>query len=113
MRVSGSRGISLIEATIVLTVLSILTAAAAPSVSRTLDRAKLARAVEDMRAIRTAIFTYVTDSAFDYFTHNGNTTIAVPAGDVIEILVSDGDIPNNSGATNWDDVAASFGAATD
>ena len=57
MRTRSARGITLIEATIVLTVLSVLTAAAAPSVSRTLDRARQSRAVEDARAIRTAIFT--------------------------------------------------------
>jgi type II secretory pathway pseudopilin PulG len=111
MRLPDSRGISLIEATIVLTVLSILTAAAAPSVSRTIDRARLTRATDDMKAIRTALITYVTDSAFDYFTHNGSNTGG--GGDIIEMLVSDGDIPGNSGATNWDDVTINFGAAVD
>lgn len=98
---TSDRGITLIEATIVLTVAAILTAAAAPIASRTLDRAKLARASDDAVAIKTAINNFV--SAFTSFTPF--TTTGTNGGATVEMLVSDGDIPFSAiGATVWDDV---------
>jgi type II secretory pathway pseudopilin PulG len=88
------RGISLIEATIVLTIASILAAAAAPVASRTLDRAKLARAVSDAQAIKTAIDNFIVEfTAFTPF-----TTTGLVAGTTVQLLVGDGDIPRTSGA---------------
>lgn len=97
----GSRGITLVEATIVLTVAAILAAAAAPIASRTLDRAKLARASDDAVAIKTAINTFVGEfTSFTPFTVTGTN-----GGATVEMLVSDGDIPFSAiGATIWDDV---------
>jgi type II secretory pathway pseudopilin PulG len=101
MTMRGERGITQIEATIVLTVSAILVAAAAPVASRTLDRAKLARAVDDAKAIKTAIDNFV--SGFTSFTPF--TTTGTSVGATVEMLVSDGDIPFSAvGATIWDDV---------
>jgi type II secretory pathway pseudopilin PulG len=93
-----------------LIALAILTAAAAPVASRTLDRARLARAVEDAKAIKTAINSFVTEhTLFVPFTSNG-----AAGGDVIEMLVGDGDIPfSGIGATNWDDPVTCCAAAVD
>ena len=100
-RLYGCRGITLVEATIVLTVAAILTAAAAPIASRTLDRAKLARASDDAAAIKTAINNFV--NGFTSFTPF--TTTGTNGGATVEMLVGDGDIPFSSiGATIWDDV---------
>lgn len=111
------RGISLVEATIVLMVVSILTAAAAPAASRTLDRARTVQAIEDAEAIKTAI-TNFRDNVFQGFTEDGTTS-----GEVVELLVSDGDIPTSnslSGDDNgtltgvrmrWDDVVGDNDAA--
>jgi type II secretory pathway pseudopilin PulG len=100
-RLYGCRGITLVEATIVLTVAAILTAAAAPIASRTLDRAKLARASDDAAAIKTAINNFVNGfTSFTPFTRTGTN-----GGATVEMLVGDGDIPFSSiGATIWDDV---------
>src|SRR5687767_11646914 len=95
---SGSRGISLIEATIVLTVISILTAAAAPNVSRTLARGRVTRAISDTQAIRTAIDNFATE--FTSFVPARFTSTGLTGGDTIEILVSDGDIPSLSATLN-------------
>jgi type II secretory pathway pseudopilin PulG len=100
-RLYVNRGITLVEATIVLTVAAILAAAAAPIASRTLDRAKLARAGDDAVAIKTAINNFV--NGFTSFTPF--TTTGTNGGNTIEMLVSDGDIPLSAiGATVWDDV---------
>ena len=98
---TSQRGITLVEATIVLTVAAILTAAAAPIASRTLDRAKLARASDDATSIKTAINNFVGEfTSFTPFTTTGTSL-----GNTIEMLVSDGDIPASAiGATVWDDV---------
>jgi type II secretory pathway pseudopilin PulG len=104
----GQRGITLIEATIVLTVAAILAAAAAPVASRTLDRAKLARASDDAKAIKTAIDNFV--NGFTSFTPF--TTTGANGGATVEMLVSDGDIPSSAiGATIWDDVVNPAAAA--
>ena len=105
----GTRGFSLVEATIVITAVALLSAVAAPSASRSLDRARMARAVDDMEALKTAIFTFRSD-VFDGFTEDGTTS-----GDQVEMLVSDGDIPVDMSITDdngaaagtlmrWDDV---------
>jgi type II secretory pathway pseudopilin PulG len=107
MTTRSQDGISLIEATIVVAIAAVLSAAAAPVASRTLDRARLSRAVEDTRAIRTAIDNFITE--FTGFTPF--TTTGVNGGATVQMLVSDGDIPASAiGATVWDD-AVSNGAA--
>jgi prepilin-type N-terminal cleavage/methylation domain-containing protein len=94
-------GVTLIEATIVLTVAAILAAAAAPVASRTLDRAKLARATDDTKAIKTAIDNMIVEINFTPFTTNGTN-----GGTTIQMLVSDGDTPRTlgpGGAAQWID----------
>ncbi len=104
------RGFSLVEATIVLAVIAVLTGAAAPSVSRTLAQGRLARAQTDVQAIRTAIHNVLTEhTLFVPFTSTGAFD-----GDAIEVLVSDGDIPFTAvGATNWDDPVTCCAGAVD
>jgi type II secretory pathway pseudopilin PulG len=97
---SGEGGITLVEATIVLTVAALLSAAAAPVASRTLSRARLARAVDDANAIKTAINNMISDLSFTPFTVTGTN-----GGATVEMLVGDGDIPASAiGATTWDNV---------
>ena len=110
MNIRGTRGVSLVEATIIVTIAAILSAAAAPIASRTIDRARLTRAVEDATAIKTAINSFLVEfTSFTPFTSSG-----VTGGDTIEMLVSDGDIPFTAiGATNWDDVVTCCAAAVD
>jgi type II secretory pathway pseudopilin PulG len=102
IRLASERGVTIIEATIVLAVAAILVAAAAPATSRTLDTARLSRALSDTDAIATAIHNFITDNSFVPFTITGGS-----GGDVVEILVSDGDIPVlDGGGANWDDVVS-------
>lgn len=110
MRHSSERGVSIIEATIVLTVIAILTGAISPTVSRTLARARLARAATDVAAIKSAMNSFITEhTLFVPFTSTGAS-----GGDIIEMLVGDGDIPFTAiGATSWDDVVACCGAEPD
>ena len=101
-RLYGSAGVTLIEATIVLTVAAILAAAAAPVASRTLDRAQAGprrrrrRGDQDRdRQLRQRVHRRFTPF----------TTTGPNGGATVEMLVSDGDIPFSAiGATIWDDV---------
>jgi type II secretory pathway pseudopilin PulG len=108
--IRDTRGVSLVEATIIVTIAAILSAAAAPVASRTIDRARLTRAAEDATAIKTAINNLLLEfTSFTPFTSSG-----VNGGDTIEVLVSDGDIPFTAiGATSWDDVVTCCAAAVD
>lgn len=111
----SAHGVTLIEATIVLMVVAILIGAAAPSGARAIDRARYARAVTDMEAIKTAITNFLTDGAgsqgYDGFTIDGDQQ-----GEPVDILVSDGDIPRSislTGGAEWDDPVDNTNGAVD
>jgi type II secretory pathway pseudopilin PulG len=98
----------------VLAIAAVLAAVAAPTASRTIDRARLSRAVTDTQAIRTAVHTFLTE--FTVFAPAGFTSTGDAAGDTIELLVGDGDVPANdlgAAANNWDDVVNCCAAAVD
>ena len=103
MTARGDAGVTLIEATVLIMVVSILTAAAAPSASRALDRARHTRAFSDAEAIKTGIISYRAN-VFQGFSEDGTTS-----GDQVEMLVSDGDIPRQNSLSN-DDNGATAGA---
>lgn len=101
---NAERGITLIEITIVLTAVAILTAAAAPIAARTVDRARVTRALDDMQAIKTALSTFITELPAAYRGPKVDGTSSGAAD--VQILVSDGDIPREIGPTGdarWDD----------
>ena len=89
-RVLREQGLSLVEASIVLMVVSILTAVAAPSASRLLDRARFDRAVEDTNAIKTALVAWDDDlGSYGGFNVDGGSS----SSDPVEMAVTDGDTP--------------------
>lgn len=95
-------GVTILEATVMLTVTAILVAAMAPLASRTVETARITRAVSDTDAIVTAIDNFITD--FTSFTPF--TTTGASGGTTVQMLVSDGDTPmetSASGAAEWDD----------
>jgi type II secretory pathway pseudopilin PulG len=104
----SERGVTLIEATVVLAVTAILVAVAAPVASRSVDTARLTRAQEDADAIAEAIDNFIADFGFVPFTVNGLNT-----GTTVQMLVSDGDIPLvvAGGGAEWDDVVNTSAAA--
>lgn len=109
-RPGREEGMTLIEATVILMVTSLLMMAMAPVASRTLDTARLARAASDVDAIALAIDNFIDEhTLFVPFTSTGAS-----GGDVIEMLVGDGDTPFSAiGATTWDDPVACCGAEPD
>lgn len=118
-RLLSNRGVTLAEVTVVLLAVSILAGAAVPTTKRALDQAKLARALNDEAAIKTAISNWLGDlegAAFTGFTING-----AAGGTTTETLVSDGDIPREcvavngcgGGAISWNATVSNAGGLTD
>jgi type II secretory pathway pseudopilin PulG len=95
---SNQRGVSLIEASIILSVVAILSAIMAPSINGYVERARQARAREDVKTIAEAIQAFITDTAEHFFLLTGNGTSPTPPshadGQRVNLLVSDGDIPS-------------------
>lgn len=107
MRFRSERGVTLIEITIVLTVVAILTAAASPIASRTVERSRLSRAVEDARAISTAVSNYVLDASATFRQPHADGNAGGSAE--VDLLVSDGDIPTTNTDAFWDDPVGQLG----
>jgi type II secretory pathway pseudopilin PulG len=103
MRVFRSeRGVTLIEASIVLAAISVLTAVLAPSINIYIDQARQARAREETKTIADAINEFITDNAVHQFLIFGNdgSCVAAPCASPfhedanrVNLLVSDGDVP--------------------
>ena len=89
---------TLVEATVILAVVSTLAAILAPGINGYIEQARVARAREDVQTIADAIQDFITDNAEHQFLINGsNGTASQPPtrGDTnrVNMLVSDGDIP--------------------
>jgi type II secretory pathway pseudopilin PulG len=102
-RIRRQDGMSLIEASIVLSTIAILTAVMAPSINIYIDQARQARTREDIKTIGDAINEFITDNAEHQFLQvgMGASTEDAPSrtdGDRVDMLVSDGDLPTLSTA---------------
>lgn len=96
MRLGGTRdqsGFSLVEVVTMLSVSLLLATALSPVAKTVTDRARLLRATTDGEAIRDAILRLLNDTNKQAIKTQGET------GSVVEILVSDGDIPREVSAT--------------
>ena len=105
MRTPRSRikGLSMIETVAMLTVISLLTSAIAPVISRTVARSRLDRARQDVRGIRGAILAFMADVPRPGFYLNkpkhpkqGNRMVYCSSKDkrvLVEMAVGDGDVP--------------------
>jgi type II secretory pathway pseudopilin PulG len=108
--VIDERGVTLAEITIVLMAVAILTSAIAPIASRTVERSRQARALEDLRAIATGVSNYVTDATTTYRQPHAQGDSGSSAE--VDLLVSDGDIPREigpAGHANWADPVGQAG----
>jgi len=92
---------SLVEASIILSVVAVLSAALAPAINGYIEQARQARAREDIQTIAEAIQDFIADNAEHQFLRNGSNGATYgdkeppTRGDAnkVYLLVSDGDIP--------------------
>ena len=97
---------SLVEATIILMVLSTLTAVLVPSISDYVNDAKSTKAKEDVEAIGGAIVRVVRDTGYNCLQLAG--TLGCTLTNRVDVLVSGGNTPTVAAAN----FVASGGAAT-
>lgn len=102
-RAKGERGVTLVEASVVLMVAATLAALLMPAVNGYIEQARQARARQDLAAIAEGIHAFITDNAEHQFlqVHNraaiGNPSLHADTYRV-NLLVGDGDIPPYSAA---------------
>jgi type II secretory pathway pseudopilin PulG len=117
MHRSKQGGWSLIELTIILIVLSILSAILIPVVDRYVRNAKVIRAREDVSALGSAVWMFIEDTANSYFLKDGSPDPKKGASrklgggsapdqwdyNAVDVLVGDGDIPEvgENGNHKW------------
>jgi len=117
MHRSKQGGWSLIELTIILIVLSILSAILIPVVDRYVRNAKVIRAREDVSALGSAVWMFIEDTANSYYLKDGSPDPKKGASrklgggsapdqwdyNAVDVLVGDGDIPEvgENGNHKW------------
>src|SRR4051812_47922939 len=94
----GERGVSLVEATVILATVAILTAAMAPSIGSYISSAQQATAKKDVETISAALAQMLNDTGEGWFVRDGNgasaTTVPSHAtANRVDLLVSRGTIP--------------------
>lgn len=109
------RGVSLVEATVVLAVFSLMTAVLSPVVNDYVSDAKETRARQDTAALASAMGRMLVDVGETMFLRDGNGAAATnppsrATSNRVNLLVGTGNIPNIAasvdragGSTDWDD----------
>jgi type II secretory pathway pseudopilin PulG len=95
-RLHGHRGLTLLEVTLMMTLLAALAAAMTPTLAATVQRARVTRANMDGQEIRDGINAF-KDDGFSLFTSNGTQLAATQ----VQFLYSDGDIPAAGSSVLW------------
>ena len=117
---AGKSGWSLIELTIILICLSVLCAILAPVIGAFVRNARVCRAREDVQCIGNAIWMFIEDTGNSFFLQNGcgnptggasrqddvwvnGSAPNLDASNRVELLVSNGDIPQtlDAGVSDW------------
>jgi len=111
---SSERGVSLVEASIVLSVFAILTAMLAPAIGGYVSDAQHAAAKKDIEVIGTAVTRMLSDVGEAWVLRDGNGGAATTppshaAGNRVDLLVGSGAVPTVAVAratagADWDDV---------
>jgi type II secretory pathway pseudopilin PulG len=108
----SERGVSLVEATVVLGVVAMLTAVLAPGVRGYVQTAQQSAARRDVEEIGAALVRMLADTGDLWVLRDGNGAAATDApshaaSNRVDLLVSDGRVPGkyvarSSGAPDWD-----------
>jgi type II secretory pathway pseudopilin PulG len=107
---AGERGVTLIEATVVLSVAAILAAMMAPGINGYIEQARQARTRQDVQSIAEAVQQFITDTGEHQFLRdasNGATDSTPPTRldtNRVDMLVGDGDVPARATAVTADSI---------
>ena len=97
-KTNGERGMSLVEVTIILMVLAIVTAVAAPSINDYVQDARDVKVKEDVEAIGTSIARMVRDTGLPCLAVTAPSTTGCTITNKVELLYSDGTTPTVTAA---------------
>lgn len=108
-KLNDERGMSLVEATIILMVLAILTAVIAPSAADYVNDARQTKVKEDVEAIGTSILRLVRDTGLGCVSDTPSpASTACTLANRVDLLVSNGNDPDSTAA----DYASPAGTTT-
>jgi len=96
---SSEAGMSLVEVTIILMVLAILTSVLAPSIADYVNEARSAKAKEDVEALGTGIMRLLRDVALPFPVRTAGASPSRASTNRVDLLVSEGNIPVASAGT--------------
>ncbi len=99
MKPNSERGMSLVEATIILMVLAILTSVLAPSMADYINEARHEKVKEDTEALGMGIMRLMRDTALPFLVRTAGATPSKLSANRVDLLVSEGNIPDASAGT--------------
>jgi type II secretory pathway pseudopilin PulG len=100
----SEHGMSLVEATIILMVLAILTSVLAPSIGDYVNDARQVKAKEDLEALGLSVARLVRDTGLPFPVRTAGVAPAKDSANRVDLLVSEGQLPTVTAGTG---VAAS------
>jgi type II secretory pathway pseudopilin PulG len=100
----SERGMSLVEATIILMVLAILTSVLAPSIGDYVNDARQVKAKEDLEALGLSVARLVRDTGLPFPVRTAGAAPSKASTNRVDLLVSEGQLPTITAGTG---VAAS------
>ena len=106
---TSERGMSLIEATIILMVLAILTATLAPTLGDYVNDARQTKAKEDVEALGSSILRMLRDTGLPFPVRAAGASPSKASTNRVDLLVTEGAIPTQTGAVGTPSVAAAAG----
>ncbi|HEY4636540.1 MAG TPA: type II secretion system protein, partial [Rhodospirillales bacterium] len=103
---TSERGMSLIEATIILMVLAILTATLAPTLGDYVNDARQTKAKEDVEALGASVVRLLRDTGLPFVVRVVGAGAA--STNRVDLLVTEGALPTAAAAMGTDAAAAGF-----
>jgi type II secretory pathway pseudopilin PulG len=110
---NSEAGMSLVEATIVLMVLAILTSILAPSIADYVNDARQTKVKEDVESLGMGIMRMLRDTALPFPVRTAGATPSRASANRVDLLVSEGGIPSATVATGTAEAVAGYIVSAD
>src|SRR5687768_2206182 len=105
---NSERGMSLVEATIILMVLAILTSVLAPSIGDYVNDARQTKAKEDTEVLGLSVARLVRDTGLPFLVRTAGASPSKASTNRVDLLVSEGQIPTATAGTGVAAAAAGY-----
>jgi type II secretory pathway pseudopilin PulG len=105
---NSERGMSLVEATIILMVLAVLTSVLAPSIGDYVNDARQVKAKEDVEALGLSVARLVRDTGLPFPVRTAGVAPSKASTNRVDLLVSEGQLPTITAGTGVAAAAAGY-----